>query len=369
MALFEELGVMPAIERADFLPKHAAEFVTADGAHKRRYAFADGLIPGAPSAFVVDRSELDRVLLEHARAQGARVEEACRVVKTRTDLPDRVEVTVRSGDGSERTERACVLVDASGQSALLASRLGLKMPDPELRNVALFSHYRGAARGNGREEGDISIVLVPGGWFWVIPLRRDRTSLGFVGPASTFAGRKPDEELLVEAIARTPYLRERFRAATRVEKVRTVSDWSYRSRSLVGDRWLLVGDAGAFIDPVFSTGVHLGLTSGLAAAEAIDGALRDEPSRRPRFAAYQSTMRRLFSTYSKFVRGFYRPEFCELLLHPSDRFELRRAVISLLAGHGAGRFSIAWRVALFHRLARANRHLALAPRVAGRRQA
>jgi len=369
MELLAETGLGPALARADFLPKYAAEFLTPDGSRRCRYPFADGLVPGAPSSFEVDRSEFDQVLLEHAKAEGATVEEECQVVKFALDAPDGVEVTVRSKDGAERTERAALLVDASGQSALVASRLGLREMEPELKNVAVFSHYEGAARGSGLVEGDISVVLVPDGWWWVIPLRRDRTSVGFVGPKGAFSGQKPDEAFLTAGLDAAPYLRERFRSARRVAPVRTISDWSYKSRALAGDRWLMVGDAGAFIDPVFSTGVHLGLTAAKRAAEAIERALTDRRFERSRFLAYEAGMRRLVDTYSELVKGFYRPEFCELLLSPSDRFGLRRAVTSLLAGQGAERFDVAWRVALFHQIVRANRRLTLVPRLDGRREA
>lgn len=367
VALFRELGVMPALERADFLPKHAAEFVTPDGSQRQRYAFADGLVEGAASAFQVDRSEFDRVLLEHARAEGARVEEGHQVVKFRADLAGGVEVTARGSSGAEVTARAEVLVDASGQSALVASRLGLRQMEPELRNFAVFSHFEGARRASGPNEGDISVVLVPDGWWWVIPLRHDRTSVGFVGPARSLAGRKPDEAFLTEGLAASPYLAERFAPARRVAPVRTISDWSYTSRALAGDRFVLVGDAGAFIDPVFSTGVHLGLTGALRAAAAIDEALRSRRFERSAFLEYERGMRRLVAAYTELVKGFYRPEFGELLLHPSDRFGLRRAVTSLLAGHGTERFDIAWRVALFHQIVRANKHFSLVPRMPERR--
>jgi len=369
MELLDETGLRPALARADFLPKYAAEFLTPDGAQRCRYPFAEGLVPGAPSSFEVDRAQFDQLLLEHARAEGATVEEECQVVRFDVDSPDRVEVTVRSRDGTERTEHAAVLVDASGQSALVASRLGLRQMEPELKNVAVFSHFEGAARASGPLEGDISVVLVPDGWWWVIPLRGDRTSVGFVGPKAAFSGRKPDEAFLTEGIEATPYLAERFRSATRVAPVRTISDWSYKSRALTGDRWLMVGDAGAFIDPVFSTGVHLGLTAAKGAAHAIDRALADGRFERSRFLAYEAGMRRMVDTYSELVKGFYRPEFCELLLRPSDRLDLRRAVISLLAGHGADRFEVAWRVALFHQIVRANRRFSLVPRLEGRREA
>jgi flavin-dependent dehydrogenase len=259
------------------------------------------------------------------------------VVKFRADLSEGVEVMVRDARGVEVTARAQVLVDASGQSGLVASRLGLRQMEPELRNFAVFSHFEGAWRASGPEEGDIGVVLVPGGWWWVIPLRGDRTSVGFVGPARSLAGKKPDEAFLSEG------------------------------RALAGDRFVLVGDAGAFIDPVFSTGVHLALTGALRAATAVDSALRTGRFERAAFLDFERGMMRLVATYTELVKGFYRPEFGELLLHPGDRFGLRRAVTSLLAGHGADRFDIAWRIALFHQIVRVNKHLSLTPRLAERR--
>lgn len=369
MPLFEALGVMPALRAADFLPKYGAEFVTADGALKRRYAFADGLLGGAPSAFEVDRAAFDNVLLEHAASAGVEVEQATQVVRFRSDLASGVEVTVRGPDGKERTERAAFLVDATGQGALLAARLGLRRMEPGLRNFAVFSHYEGAGREQGLREGDISVVLVDEGWWWVIPLRGDRTSLGFVARAQSLGGRKPDEAFLNERLRESSYLRERFAAARRVADVRTISDWSYKADTLAGDRWLMVGDAGAFIDPVFSTGVFLGMTSAFEAAERIDAALARGRFERAFFVPFERRMQKLYATYTSFVKGFYTREFTELLLHPTDRCELRQAVTSLLAGHGAKTFGIRWRVGLFLTLVQLNRHLPLVPRAPDRRPA
>jgi flavin-dependent dehydrogenase len=367
MPLFRELGVLPKLADGRFLPKFAAEFVTADGRQRQRYAFADGLLGGSPSAFEVERSEFDRVLLEHAEATGVHVEQEATVVRFDCDLARGVSVLVRSADGREQTHEAEMLVDASGQSALLPSRLGLREMEPSLRNFAVFSHFEGATRAPGEREGDISIVLVNEGWWWVIPLRGERTSVGLVGPAKGLKGQKPDEAFLAARIAATPYLVERLANARRVEPVRTISDWSYKSRALAGDRWLLVGDSGAFIDPVFSTGVYLGMTGAFEGAAAVDRALRERRFERERFVPYERSMRRLVGTYTEFVKGFYTPEFAELLLHPSDAFGLRRAVTSVLAGHGSKSFSINLRVALFHLLVRANRKLPLVPRLLERR--
>jgi flavin-dependent dehydrogenase len=366
--LFEQLGVLPTLDDGRFLKKFAAEFVSADGSLRRRYPFADGILAGFPSAFEVDRAEFDQVLLEHAEKQGARVEQGAQVLRFTTDLERGVEVVVRDANGNERNETAELLVDASGQSALVPSRLGLRRMEAGLRNVAVFSHFEGAVRGSGEAEGDISVVLVNEGWWWVIPLQGTRTSVGLVGRAKTL-GAKPDEAFLAARIADCPYLKERLATATRVAPVRTISDWSYKSRALAGDRWLLVGDAGAFIDPVFSTGVQLGMTAAFDAATQIDAALRDRRFERSRFAPYERRVRRLVSTYTTFVKGFYTPEFAELLLHPSDVFSLRAAVTSVLAGHGKKTLGLSLRVALFYLLARVNRYFPIVPRLRERRAA
>lgn len=369
MPLFEELGVMPAIERANFLPKYAAEFVTADGSLTRRYAFADGLVPGPSSAYEVDRSEFDKVLLDHAASLGVAVEEEAHVIKFDCDLARGVSVRVRRHDGSEREVTAEFLVDATGQNSFLAGRLGLREMDPELKNFAVFSHFEGARRHEGPREGDISIVLVPDGWWWVIPLRGDRTSVGLVAPARKLKGRKPDQAYLEERIAETPYLRERLRDARRVAPVRNVSDYSYVSRRTAGDRWLMVGDAGAFIDPVFSTGVYLGMCGAFEAARHIDRALTRGRFAAKEFSEYEAYVRRIVQRYRTFVKGFYTPEFVEVLMAPSDWLDLRAAITSLLAGHGVDRFEVNWRVLVFRTLARLNARLPLTPRIAGRREA
>jgi geranylgeranyl reductase family protein len=368
MPLFEQLGVMPALVGHGFLPKFAAEFVTADGSLMRRYAFAEGLIPGAPSAFEVDRAEFDHVLLKNAARLGVEVRETATV--TRFEIThERAEVTVRDETGSETTFSAAMLVDATGQASLLAGKLGMREMDQGLKNFAVFSHFEGAERHEGKREGDISVVLVPGGWWWVIPLAGGRTSVGQVGPASMLRGRKPDEAYFHEQIAAAPYLAQRLAKATRVAQVRTISDYSYVSKKLAGDRFVLVGDAGAFIDPVFSTGVYLGMVGAFRAAEAIDAAFNAGRFSRREFVAYEAWVFKQVDAYKKFVKGFYKPEFVELLMAPSDFLDLRAAITSLLAGFGVDRPEINARVLVFLGLAKLNKRFSLAPRLTGRRDA
>src|SRR5882724_9383138 len=368
MPLFERLGVMPALLAHGFLPKYAAEFVTADGSLTRRYAFADGLIPGAPSAFEVDRAEFDHVLLKNAARLGVEVREGA--TATRFDINhERAEVTLRDEAGSETTLSAALLIDATGQASLMAGKLGMREMDVSLKNFAVFSHFEGATRYEGTREGDISVVLVPGGWWWVIPLADGRTSVGLVGPSSMLRGRKPDEAYFHEQIAATPYLTERLANATRVAPVRTISDYSYVSKKLAGDRFVLVGDAGAFIDPVFSTGVYLGMVGAFRAADAVDAALSAGRFSRREFLAYEAWVLKQVEAYKKFVKGFYKPEFVELLMAPSNFLDLRAAITSLLAGFGVDRPEINARVLVFLGLAKLNKRFSLAPRLTGRRDA
>jgi flavin-dependent dehydrogenase len=368
MPLLEEIGVMPALEAHGFLPKYAAEFVTADGSMTRRYAFADGLIPGAPSAYEVDRAEFDHLLLKNAAAKGVEVREGVQV--TRFELTrDQAEVTARAEDGTETRITAQMLIDATGQASMMAGKLGTREMDATLKNFAVFSHFEGAERYEGKREGDISVVLVPSGWWWVIPLAGGRTSVGQVGPSSMLRGKKPDESYFHDQIAATPWLAQRLANAKRVAPVRTISDYSYVSKKLAGDRFVLVGDAGAFIDPVFSTGVYLGMVGAFKAAEAVDAALTKGRFGRREFEAYESWVMKQVETYKKFVKGFYKPEFVELLMRPSDFLDLRAAITSLLAGFGVDRPEINARVLVFLGLTKLNKRFALAPRILGRREA
>ncbi|HET9956334.1 MAG TPA: NAD(P)/FAD-dependent oxidoreductase [Polyangiaceae bacterium] len=365
--LLEQLGVLEQMERV-FLPKHGAEFVTADGSLERRYAFGDGSVPGPSQAFEVERSEFDKILLDNAARIGVDVRQGVQV--TGVEFSDtEVRVEARSAEAGPLKFTAEFLVDASGQSSFLAGRLKLRSMDSQLRNYSVFSHFVGAERHSGLREGDISIVLVPEGWWWVIPLRNDRTSVGLVAPSASLKGQKPDTRFLESKIQSTPYLARRLARAERVADVRALSDWSYTSTRFVGQRFALVGDAAAFIDPVFSTGVYLGMSGAFRAARAIDQVLRRDRTAPRALADYERFVRRNVQIYRKFVHGFYDPAFVEVLLQPSDWMGLRAAITSLLAGFGVESADVRWRASLFRMVARANRHLRLVPRLPERRSA
>jgi flavin-dependent dehydrogenase len=358
--VFELLGLKAEMD-ARYLRKNAAEFVTGAGTCHQRYPFAEALAARVGHAYEVDRASFDQLLLECAARHGADVRQEAEV----TDFDvgtDEVSVGLRGASGGERLE-ARVLIDASGQRSMVAGRLGLRKMLPELKNVAVFGHYENAERHSGDREGDITIVLDTNAWWWVIPLATGVTSVGWVSASRNLDGRKPDATFFDEVIASTPYVAKRLAAARRVLPVRAVSDYSYTSQQFTGDRWLLVGDAAAFIDPVFSTGVCLGMQSAVRAAKSVDAALTRGDTRRSAFRDYDRYLRLAVDTYKSFVEAFYRPGFSDILLHPNDRLSMRPAVTALLSGDAVGRRDVAWRVGLIRALGRANAVLPLVPRV------
>jgi flavin-dependent dehydrogenase len=366
MPFLDELGVLASVRDAGFVEKYAAEFVTPDRSFQRRYVFADSLTPEAGLAYQVERAHFDAILLSNASSCGVSVRQAQRVVAVE-ELSEEIQVTVVGADGGRRQLRCGYLIDASGQHSLLAGKLGLRQMDPALRNIAVYGHFGGITRCAGAEGGDISIVLDPEGWWWVIPLRDDVTSVGFVAPRAAFDGR-PDGNWLAERLARTPVLQERFGAATSVRSVMVASDYSYTSTQLVGERWLLAGDAAAFLDPVFSTGVFIGVASGVRAGKAVVAARNDASARQASFDQYRDWLADKLTIYGELVRGFYHPEFVDLLMHPTDNMRLREAVTSALSGY-ADHPDVAWRLRAFLNAVRANKDLELCPRLPGRREA
>lgn len=366
LPVLEAMGAHERVVAEGFIEKYAAEFVTPDQRYRQRYVFADSLTPTHPLAYQVERSRFDAVLLEHAQASGARLLGQAEVTGF-TEFADHVEVELGGHDGKITAARARFLVDATGQQSLIARRRGLRRLDDALKNVAVFAHFEDAGRPSGEGRGDITVVLDPEGWWWIIPLRDNVTSLGFVAPKPAF-GRRPDLTWVKRRLEGMPVLAERFRGARALGAARVVADYSYSSSSFVGERWLLVGDAAAFLDPVFSTGVYLGVCSGDRAARAIVQALDDPRRTRELLAGYEGWLRHKLEVYGELVRGFYDPAFVEVFMNPTDAMQLRQAVTSALAGF-AELPEVSRRLRAFLNAVRINRNHELSPRLPGRREA
>jgi flavin-dependent dehydrogenase len=203
-----------------------------------------------------------------------------------------------------------VVVDAAGQSGLLLDRLKLRAWDPDLKKAAIWTYWKGAARENGRDAGATLVLQTEGkkGWFWYIPLADDITSIGVVADFSwLFQGRdsKDPEAIYAEEVARCPGLVPRLEGATRVEPFRVAKEYSYRSKQVAGDGWVLVGDALGFLDPLYSSGILLALKSGALAADAIADGLDKGDTSAAALSVWGPGYLTGMDRMKKLVRAFY----------------------------------------------------------------
>ncbi len=329
--LFDRLGLTPRMEAAGFIRKNGAAFIDeADG--RQIVLFFRRGPRWADHAYNVPRADFDRLLLDHAAKEGAAVFEGAEVERLAIE-PDRVRCEVRTDDGGRYPVEAAFLVDATGRDSLLARQMGRREPLPSLGKAALFAHYRGGERWPGRTEGHIRIYLFEHGWFWWIPFADDLTSIGCVLHQKVMQARQvPIEELFADMIAAAPSVAAGLARATRVTSVYSTANFSYRTTPLVGDRFVVVGDAVTFVDPIFSTGVLVAMQSAELAAGVIADEVRSGDFRAARFARYRRRVQRGTELFFRLIDRYYEPAFMDVLLAPSPPPILRDAVLTVLAG-------------------------------------
>ena len=343
--VWTELGVMEQLTER-FLHKPGARFIHNESGAHFTYPFSGAVRGDWSHAFQVPRAEFDELLLRHAQSLGADVREAHEVRDL--DIHDAgVRVRVRDPHGAESEHSAAAFVDATGRDTFLGTRLRLKAADDLIdTNVACFTHFENTQREPGAEEGNITIILFDGGWWWFIPFRGTLTSVGCVLQRGfTIERRGMDADgLFAAALAATPAAAELLRGARRVRPIGTTGNWSYRCRQFYGDRFLLVGDAAAFIDPLFSTGVHLAAFGARYAAQALDEGISAGDLSAARLAAYQQEVLRGAELFKGLVHEFYGESLRQLLVHSAEQPVLCSVITSYLAGD-------VYRPAVWHSLA------------------
>ena len=355
MPILERLGVLDKIKAHGFLDKFGVTFHDQELEREATFTFREGR-PWPHFTFDVHRAEFDQVLLDHAVTEGARLLQPATVEKVAFDAEG---VTVRLSDrDGERSLRARFLVDATGRDAFLASRQGRREPMPGLGKVAIFAYFQGAKRWPGREEGNVRIYIYPEGWFWYIPLARDEISVGCVLHARTVRERDGSPEDLFRAmVERCDRVRENLEGARQVTPMYTAANFSYAVEPIIGDRFLCVGDAVAFVDPIFSAGVFLAMASGEMAADEILGAFRDRRFEARRFAGYARRLKRGMRPFTRFITQFYDRQFLEIFMNPRDTLGLVDTVTFVLAGGAFRRIPLKKRLSLelFFAIVRINR--------------
>ena len=309
---FERLGVLGEMERIAYVKKHSVQFVTADGRQSQPFYFFQHYDHPSATTWQVERADFDLMLLANARGKGAEVREETRVTRTIKDDSGRtVGVEAVGPDGSAYEVFAPVTIDCSGREQVATAKEGWRFRDPKLNKLAIWTYFRGAKRDPGIDEGNTTVAYLPErGWFWYIPLKNDIVSVGIVAEKEyLFSESKDPAEIMCREIGRNAWIKDHLSVGEQFGEYWVTSEFSYRSRYCAADGLVLAGDAFAFLDPVFSSGVYLALKSGEMAADAVDAALTAGDTSAARFADYGEKMCFGIENMRKLVYSFYDPNF------------------------------------------------------------
>jgi flavin-dependent dehydrogenase len=353
VAILDAIGVLAEVDRR-YLRKPGAQFHDNLTTRSARFDFSEAFFAKSPFAYQVPRDDFDALLLAHAASVGAVVRHRWTVDRIRFDGARATGVDATDQDGATHSIEAGVVVDATGREALLAR--GSRSTDriPGLENTALYSQWRGVYRDEGVRAGDFHLALFgddgdplptpsgasplahpPSGWFWFIPFKDGRTSVG-AAASRAWIKKHPGEEpqaLYLRALSQSKVAQRFLAGAEQLWPARATADFSFRVRELAGDGWLAVGDAGGFIDPLFSTGAHMAMCGGFYAAEAIDAALSRGDVSRGAFEAWERRVRGGAELFLAMVQSFYEGILSRLMFVDRPHPYIRRVITSLLAGN------------------------------------
>lgn len=330
LPILKELGVLEKI--ADIgIVKYGAEFVANEYAHSSFLRFRKALNREHPYAFQVKRAEFDQILFEHSQSLGVQAYQG--VTVTSLDFSDNTKVQVQSQDEQGQTEiwTTRFVVDATGRDTFTAHKNQSKVKNKQHNSAAIFTHVKNAQQLTGEHKGDITIFWLPHGWGWLIPFRDGTMSVGTVCWPHYLKQRQGDlDSFFWDTLKLNPKVYDRLAGAQAIAPVQATGNFSYYNLKLSGERWLAVGDACAFIDPVFSSGVHLAMSSSKLAATAIDAYL--EKPVKSILKGYEKQVKTALKTFSWLIYRFTQPSMRFLFMHPKNVFRVEEALLSLLAG-------------------------------------
>ena len=372
LPILERLGVLEQV-RAIGVHKLGADFPLQDEDDNTHvFRFERAIAPKFGYAFQVKREQFDQLLFANARASGVDARERTTVEKVEFEDGRPRVVHARDADGNALAFRVRYLVDASGRDTFLGNKLKLKRKSDLHQSAAIFSHFTGVERRDGEDAGNITVDRFDHGWFWLIPLPGDVMSVGavcfpeYLKQRSAHRGDKapgedPNEAFLMRTLQTTPSVWKRMQHAQRVAPVHVTGNYTYSCSQMAGPGWVMAGDAYAFVDPVFSSGVYLGMNSAEQAADVVDAALRDPARETAMQQAMETRLKRGLKHFSWFIYRFTTPVMQHLFANPRNDWQLEQAVISMLAGDVFDNRVVLRKLRLF-RLVYALTALQLAPR-------
>ncbi len=327
---FRRLGLLEKLQGSCFTKKFSVQFVSDSGKESQPFYFFDNNPHECSQTWQVVREDFDDMMIQNARDQGAKVHMGVRVLDVLFDGDRATGVKVRSPDGREEEITSKVVIDATGQSSIIANRLKLREADPVLKNASVWTYFKGAHRDPGLDEGATLVLQLNGklGWFWYIPLPNDIVSVGVVSTLEyLFKGRGADHgKIFAEEVENCPAVKKRIEDSERITQHYGTKDFSYRSKQVAGQGWVLVGDAFGFLDPVYSSGVFLALKSGEWAADAVNEGLaaNDFSAQQlgkwgPEFTKGMDRVKRLvYAFYNGFSFGQFLRRYPEYKRHITD---------------------------------------------------
>ncbi len=333
---FKRLGVLDRMKESSFPRKYSVQFFGASGRGSAPFYFNQNDPHESSVTWQVLRSEFDPMLRENARKHGVKVVTGASVRTVIFDGDRAMGVRVKLSDGDLNDYSAHVVVDATGQSALISRKLKIAKSDQDLRKASIFTHFENGRRDEGIDEGATLILHTENkdSWFWYIPMPDNRVSVGVVGDLDyLFVDRSLEAQTIFDCeLQKCRPVLERLSDAEQVYPVGVTKDFTYRSTRLAGDGWVLVGDAYGFLDPVYSTGLFLALKSGEMAADAINEAFEADDFSGEKLGSFKQEYLAGMESMNKLVHAFYSREFNFgkfLRAHP----ECQQGIVDILSGN------------------------------------
>ncbi|NOQ36207.1 MAG: FAD-dependent oxidoreductase, partial [Methylococcaceae bacterium] len=275
MPILEQLGVLDAVQKIGVI-KYAAEFNSTISKHQQDiFYFSKAIENRYPHAFEVKRAEFDKILFDNAKAKGVKTFEGVKV--NDVDLSgENKRVFAVDEQAQSLIFEGRYVIDASGRDTFLANKLKLKQRNPNHQMTAVYGHFKHVERRAAKDEGNISIYWFNQGWIWLIPLADDVMSVGVVCYPEYLKNRAGSlEDFFFETLHSIPEIQTRMNTAELISEIKATGNYSYQSSKMAGEGYLLIGDAYAFVDPVFSSGVYLAMKSAVLAADLVDSQLSE----------------------------------------------------------------------------------------------
>ncbi|MCC7516452.1 MAG: tryptophan 7-halogenase [Pseudomonadales bacterium] len=332
MAFVEQAGMLPAVQAAKFQFKNGAAFLR-DNVYTD-FDFTDKFSPGPGTTFQVQRATFDKILADEAARFGADIRFRHEVTAVNLE-GDRPVVTYKTAEGEVKTASAKFLLDASGFGRVLPRLLDLEYPSDFPVRQALFVHVRDHISDPHFDRNKILITVHPKHrdvWYWTIPFSNGTCSLGVVAKAEFFQPytNTPDENLL-QIVREEPRLAELLQRAEITQSARQITGYSSNVKSLHGKNFALLGNAGEFLDPVFSSGVTIAMKSASLAADLLHRQFNGESIDWEK--DYAIPLKKGVDTFRTFVTSWYDERFQDIVFHKHHQPEIKAMICSILAGY------------------------------------